>query len=238
MQPPRGPSKEDSETPSFIPALGEKSSERGIKLCVAESHIQVNEPSRWQIRSGHMRDLHDFERLALAQLDAAYNVAYWLVGNRADAQDVVQDAYLRAFRAFDSFTGEDIKPWLLTIVRNVAYRWLSVRKRTANVISLDSALSNFREDDQLPEMASEEPSAEDVLIGRAEQALVRSALTELAPAFREMIVLRELEGLSYQEIAKVMGIPLGTVMSRLARARDQLRDRLTQVIAKEDKNAL
>lgn len=187
-----------------------------------------------------MRTLHDFERLALAQLDAAYDVAYWLLRNRVDAEDVVQEAYLRAFKAFDSFAGgEDIKPWLLTIVRNVAYRWLSVRNRTANVISLDSALSNCRDDDdRVPEIASEEPSAEDVLIGRADQALVRCALAELPPAFREVIVLRELEGLSYQTIAKVMGIPLGTVMSRLARARDQLRDQLTQVIAKEDKNAL
>jgi RNA polymerase sigma-70 factor (ECF subfamily) len=88
------------------------------------------------------------------------------------------------------------------------------------------------------ELASEEPSAEDVLVGRAEQALVRAALAELPPAFREVIVLRELEGLTYQGIASVTGAPIGTVMSRLARARDQLRDRLTRLIAKEDKNAL
>lgn len=186
-----------------------------------------------------MHRLHEFERLALAHMDAAHNLAYWLVRNRDDAEDVVQDAYLRAFKAFDTFAGEDIRPWLLAIVRNVAYRWLSVRKRTANVIPIEGALAG-RDDRsaRVLELASEEPSAEDVLVGRAEQALVRAALAELPPAFREVIVLRELEGLAYRDIASVTDTPIGTVMSRLARARDQLRDRLTHLIAKEDKNAL
>jgi RNA polymerase sigma factor (sigma-70 family) len=186
-----------------------------------------------------MHTLPEFERLALAHMDAAYNLAYWLVRDRDDAEDVVQDAYVRAFRAYDTVVGEDIKPWLLTIVRNVAYRWLSVRKRDANVISLDGVLSG-RDDGDARELqiASEEPSAEDVLVGRAEQALVRAALAELPPAFREVIVLRELEALTYQEIATVTAVPIGTVMSRLARARDQLRDRLTQMMARETKDAL
>jgi RNA polymerase sigma factor (sigma-70 family) len=186
-----------------------------------------------------MHTLPEFERLALAHMDAAYNLAYWLVRDRDDAEDVVQDAYVRAFRAYDSVTGEDIKPWLLTIVRNVAYRWLSVRKRDANVISLDGAWSGRDGDDPAElQIASEEPSAEDVLVGRAEQALVRAALAELPPAFREVIVLRELEGLTYQEIASVTAVPIGTVMSRLARARDQLRERVTQMMARETKDAL
>lgn len=182
-----------------------------------------------------MSDLQQFERVALAHMPSAYNLAYWIVRNRADAEDVVQDAYLRAFRAFATCTGEDVKPWLLTIVRNVAYRWLSVRSRTANVVSIEDALS-ARHD--RPELASEEPSAEDLLIGRGEQAMVRRALGELPSAFREAIVLRELEGLSYQEIARVMDVPVGTVMSRLARARDQLRERLARLMAEENKDAL
>ncbi|MGK9230162.1 sigma-70 family RNA polymerase sigma factor [Inquilinus limosus] len=181
----------------------------------------------------------DFERLSLAHLDAAYNLAYWLLRDRDDAQDVVQDAYLRAFRAYDRLAGEDIRPWLLTIVRNVAYRRLSARKRTANVISFDSALPHRDdEDDRVLEVASEDPSAEDQLLSRADQRLVRSALAELPPIFREVIVLREFEGMTYQQIAGVTGAPIGTVMSRLARARDQLRDQLRPLLAQESRNAL
>lgn len=186
-----------------------------------------------------MTSLRDFERQSLAHMEAAYNLAYWLVRDRDDAQDIVQDAYLRAFRAYDRMTGEDMKPWLLTIVRNVAYRWLSVRKRSANVISFEGAVSGRDGDDErLLEVASEDPSAEDVLMSRADQGLVHGALAQLPPAFREVIVLRELEGLTYQEIASVTGVPIGTVMSRLARARDQLRERVKAVLAKETKNAL
>lgn len=187
-----------------------------------------------------MASLRNFEHLALVHMDAAYNLAYWLVRDRADAEDVVQDAYLRAFRAFDTLTGDDIKPWLLTIVRNVAYRWLSVRKRRTNVIPLDAVPPAFDRDEPGPvrEIASDAPSAEDVLLGRADQALVHRALAELPPAFRETIILRELEEMSYQDIARVTEVPIGTVMSRLARARDQLREQLTELMARENRNAL
>jgi len=185
-----------------------------------------------------MYGLEDFERVALPHMDAAYNLALWLVRSRADAEDVVQDAYLRAFRAFGTLTGGDVRPWLLTIVRNVAYRWLSNRSRGANVISLDGATGGRDDGVAVFEIASEEPSAEALLIGKGEQTLVLAALAQLPPAFREVIVLRELEGLSYQEISRVAGIPVGTVMSRLSRGRDQLREQLTALIAKEDKNAL
>lgn len=183
--------------------------------------------------------LKDFERLALAHMQAAYNLAFWLVRDRDDAQDVVQDAYLRAFRAYDHVISDDIKPWLLTIVRNVAYRWLSVRKRTANVISFEGALSaRGSEGERALDVPSEEPSAEDMLVSRAEQALIRNALAELPPVVREVIVLRELEGMTYREIADITNVPIGTVMSRLARAREQLRLALAQLLAKEAKNAL
>jgi RNA polymerase sigma factor (sigma-70 family) len=182
-----------------------------------------------------MKTGQDFERLALPHLDAAYNLAHWLVRNPADAQDVVQDAYLRAFRSFGQFAGGDIRPWLLTIVRNVAYRSLSVRKRSANVISIEDALSG-RDEKAPPALTSAEPTAEDVLVGEADAAAVRAALALLAPGFREVVVLRDMEGLSYQDIATVMNIPIGTVMSRLARARAQLRERLAP--RKEEKDAL
>jgi RNA polymerase sigma factor (sigma-70 family) len=186
-----------------------------------------------------MTSPRDFERQSLAHREAAYNLAYWLVRDPDDAQDIVQDAYLRAFRAFDRRTGDNVKPWLLTIVRNVAYRWLSVRKRSGNVISFEDALSGRAGEDERPlDVPSGEPSAEDVLMRRADQSLVRGALAELPPVFREVIVLRELEGLSYQEIAAVTGSPIGTVMSRLARGRDQLRERLRALLEKETKNAL
>ena len=186
-----------------------------------------------------MPRVDDFDTEALPHIDAAYNLAFWLVRNQADAQDVVQDAYLRAFKAYRQFQGGDIRPWLLTIVRNVAYRWLSVRKRSANVVSIEDAMTD-RDGNSRPafEPASEEPSAEDLLISGAERSLIRRALAELAPAFREVIVLRELEGLSYQDIAGVTGIPAGTVMSRLSRARAQLKDIVTGLMAKENQNAL
>lgn len=186
-----------------------------------------------------MTSLREFERQSLAHMDAAYNLAFWLVRDRSDAQDVVQDAYLRAFRAYERRTGDDIKPWLLTIVRNVAYRWLTVRRRSANVISFEGALSGRDgEDERMLEVPSDAPSAEDLLVSQADQGLVRAALAELPPMFREVIVLRELEGLSYQEIAGVTGAPIGTVMSRLARARDQLREHLRALLETETKNAL
>jgi RNA polymerase sigma-70 factor (ECF subfamily) len=186
-----------------------------------------------------MSEPQSFERLLLAHLDAAYNLAYWLLRDRDDAQDAVQDAYVRAFRARESVLGDDIKPWLLTIVRNVAYRWLSVRKRTANVISFEGALSARGNDgERTLDVPSDEPSAEDILVSRAEQALIRNALAALPPVVREVIVLRELEGMTYREIADITDVPIGTVMSRLARAREQLRLALTQLLAKEAKNAL
>jgi RNA polymerase sigma-70 factor, ECF subfamily len=180
-----------------------------------------------------------FEQCALPHLEAAHNLAYWLVRSRPDAEDIVQDAFVRAFRAFGTFRGGDIKPWLLTIVRNVAYRWLSVRKRASNVISIEEAFAP-RADDVAGEawIASEEPSPEALLIGAQERARVLTALGGLPPAFREVLVLREIEELSYGEIADIIGTPVGTVMSRLSRARGELRNRLGALIEKEEKNAL
>src|SRR5262245_22785581 len=180
-----------------------------------------------------------FEQCALPHLDAAHNLAYWLVRSRPDAEDIVQDAFVRAFRAFGTFRGGDIKPWLLTIVRNVAYRWLSVRKRASNVVSIEDAFGP-RADDGAGDawIASDEPSPEALLIGAQERARVLTALAALPPAFREVLVLREIEELPYGEIADIIGTPVGTVMSRLSRARAELRNRLSALIEKEEKNAM
>jgi RNA polymerase sigma-70 factor (ECF subfamily) len=173
----------------------------------------------------HLRAPQRFEQQALPHLDAAYSLAFWLMRDRADAEDVVQDAYVRALRGFDGFRGEAMRPWLLAIVRNVAWRALAVRRRaTNNVIPIEAAYSRTCEDDPEPmSIPSSEPSAETRLIEAGDRALLTRALDALTPLFREVLVLRELEEMSYGEIATVLGIPQGTVMSRLSRARAELR---------------
>jgi RNA polymerase sigma-70 factor (ECF subfamily) len=151
--------------------------------------------------------------------------------DRADAEDVVQDAYVRALRGFDGFRGEAIRPWLLAIVRNVAWRALAVRRRaTNNVIPIDAAWSRDGQDDPEPmAIASDEPSVETRLIEACDRALLTRALDAMTPLFREVLVLREIEEMSYAEIAIVLAIPQGTVMSRLSRARAELRQRFNEL---------
>lgn len=172
-----------------------------------------------------MRAPKRFEQQALPHLDAAYSLAFWLMRDRADAEDVVQDAYVRALRGFDGFRGEAMRPWLLAIVRNVAWRALAVRRRaTNNVIPIEAAFSRTGEDDPEPmSLASDAPSAETRLIEAGDRALLTRALDAVTPLFREVLVLREVEEMSYAEIATVLGVPQGTVMSRLSRARAELR---------------
>ena len=180
-----------------------------------------------------------FERLALPHMHAAYNLAFWLLRSRPDAEDVVQDAYLRAYRGFRDFRGEAMRPWLLKIVRNVAFRRLSDQKRTSNVISFDAAVTDsVTGSSSVLQLPVDGPSAEDRLIGAGDQAMVRQALAELAPIFREAIVLREIEAMTYREIAGVTGVPIGTVMSRLARARAELRKTLTRVMTRDETDAM
>jgi RNA polymerase sigma-70 factor (ECF subfamily) len=186
-----------------------------------------------------MSHLTDFERLALPHMDAPYNLAFWLVRSQSDAQDIVQESYLRAFRAFRSFAGPDIRPWLLAIVRNATYRWLGNRRRSANVISIDEAFGGHEGPEPAEaQIASEDPTPEAQLIGKVDRALVRTALEELPPIYREILVLREIEGLAYRGIAEVAGAPIGTVMSRLARGRKELRKALTRLMEKDESNAV
>src|SRR5580692_3671642 len=153
-----------------------------------------------------------FEQQALPHLDAAYSLAFWLMRDRADAEDVVQDAYVRALRGFDGFRGDAMRPWLLAIVRNVAWRALAVRRRaTNNVIPIEAAFARAGEADSEPlDIASDEPSAEARLIEAGDRAALHRALDAVTPLFREVLVLREIEAMSYAEIATVLGVPQGT----------------------------
>ncbi len=171
-----------------------------------------------------------FERLAMPHRNAAFNLAYWMLRNRDEAEDVVQDAYLRAFRAFPTFKGDAIKPWLLVIVRNAAYSALEARKRNNNVILLSDDLKS-RRDVEPPEMASGAPSPEAEVIAAGERQRLLSALAELPLKYRDIVVLREMEGLSYSEIAEITGTAIGTVMSRLSRGRAELRKALMRCMA-------
>ena len=156
-----------------------------------------------------------FEEVLLPHLDAAFNYARWLTKNDADAEDVVQDAYVRALRFFSSLRGEDARAWLLTIVRNT---WYGRFPRRAGRVGMTVADADVDADNRAD--ASLDPEAQMIQHQTVEQ--VRHALETLPADFREVLVLRELEGLSYKEIAVIVGIPLGTVMSRLARARERL----------------
>ena len=157
------------------------------------------------------------EESLLPHLDAAYNLARWLMGNDADAEDVVQDAFLRALAAGDQFRGGDQRAWLLTIVRNGCHS--SHRRQRVR------EAANFDEERHSDENAT--PSPERLAIDRERSRGLQRAIAALTPEFREVIVLRELEGLSYKEIADVVAAPMGTVMSRLSRARAQLQAALS-----------
>ncbi len=179
-----------------------------------------------------------FEQLAIVHMDAAYRLAFAILRARPDAEDAVQDAYLRAYRALHQLEGTDIKPWLLTIVRNVCYRRLQQRRGAGNVISLDEVMESRSAVATDPGLTSHLPSPEQAAVSTSEQALLAEAIGALTPVFREVIVLRELEELSYREIADIIGAPVGTVMSRLARARADLRTRMLRLMDRDDCHAV
>ena len=163
---------------------------------------------------------NQFDQAVTPHLDAAYNLARWLSGNDHDAEDIAQDAAIRAFRFLGGFRGTNSRSWFLTIVRNTAYSWLK-RNRPNAVVEVS--------EDELGEQ--EDPHArpgDAAAISKADANTLRSALEALPLPLREVIVLRELEGLSYKEIAEAADVPIGTVMSRLARARIQLQAIIAQ----------
>ena len=165
-----------------------------------------------------------FEEIALPHLGAAYNLARWLIHNDTDAQDIVQEAYLRAFKFFTGYHGGDSRSWLLTIVRNTCYTWLQQNRvlRSADPI-----------EDKLDELGMDHSDPEVLLLQSLDSQIVREALQELPVEFREVVVLREMEGFSYKEIANVIDIPIGTVMSRLKRGRNKLHALLVSRMGKE-----
>jgi RNA polymerase sigma-70 factor (ECF subfamily) len=163
-------------------------------------------------------DLISFEAMMLPYLDAAHNLARWLLRNEQDAQDVVQEAYLRAFKSFAGFHGSNGRPWLLTIVRNTSYTLL---KRN-HAVDLTTTF-----DEEIHGSGHESVSPATILEQSENAELIKEAMDELPVEFREILVLRHLEGLSYNEIAKIAQLAPGTVMSRLARARGKLKETLS-----------
>jgi len=168
-----------------------------------------------------------FEQMIMPHLDAAYNLARWLTRNDSDAQDVVQDAYLRAFKYFDSFEGQNPSAWLLAIVRNTCFTWMR-RNRPGEEVVNSEAIDEENAANAEPLLGGGSRSLatdpETLLIEGRDRAEVNALVARLPAEFREVIVLREIEDLSYREIADVVGIPIGTVMSRLSRARKLLHD--------------
>ncbi len=167
----------------------------------------------------------NFENSVLPHLDAAYNLARWLTRNDQDAEDMVQEAYLRAFRFFGGFRGGNTRAWLLKIVRNTCYTQLQNNRPQELATTFDEEIHSEDDGSMNPET---------LLLRSADSQLLRRALEELPMNFREVLVLHELEGLSYSEIAEVSNIRLGTVMSRLSRARERLRQSLTSLLSKDD----
>ena len=163
------------------------------------------------------------EALLLPHLDAAYNLARWLTRSASEAEDIVQDAMVRALKSLGGLRGNDARPWLLMIVRN-CYRTAAKRRAGTATVSLDATQDNdsVRMEAALATTAAD---PESMASNAAERRRLDALLAAMPPDFREVLVLRELEELSYREIADITGVPMGTVMSRLARARTLLKER-------------
>ena len=174
------------------------------EACVV-SNPEINPESRLRL----------FEEIILPHLNAAYNLARWLTRNEHDAQDVVQEAYLRAFRFFDSYKGGDGKSWLLEIVRNTCFTWRRREKRHLATGVFDEAAHTS---------SAHPPTQEEALVGAANRTILQNCIEGLPEEFREVLVMRDLEEMSYRQIAEVAGLPAGTVMSRLSRARKRLEE--------------
>jgi len=187
--------------------------------------------------SGHERrlsDMHDertasnvigsFDEVILPHLDAAHNFAHWLMRNSDDAEDVTQEAFLRAFRYFGTFRGGNARAWLLRIVRTTSFTWLNKNR----VRQFDTEF-----DEELHAGTGEAFSPEALLLNRADAQMVEQAIRQLPDRSREVLILREREGLSYREIADVIGVPMGTVMSTLSRARERFAHALNDLLSRQ-----
>lgn len=174
-------------------------------------------------------NVETFEQAVLPHLDAAYNLARWLVRNPHDAEDVVQESYLRARKFFGGYRGGDSRAWILKIVRNTSYSFLEKSRSRDEIVEFDETLHATE---------AGPPDAEAALLKSLDERILREALETLPPNFREVLILREVEGMSYKQIAEILDVPIGTVMSGLARGRTQLRDRLLKVKAREEQRGL
>jgi len=193
-----------------------ESSAKTVKFTILKKHQEPN--------AAQEHELASFEETMLPHMDAAHNLAKWLLRNEEDAQDVVQEAYLRAFKSFSGFHGSNGRAWLLTIVRNTSYTLLKKNR----AVDLTTTF-----DEEIHTAGHESVSPATVLEHSENAELIKEAMDELPVPFREILVLRHLEGLSYKEIADIAQIPPGTVMSRLARARAELKEYLAARISKE-----
>ena len=178
-----------------------------------------------QNSAGVLDDNALFRTVVMPYIDEAYRLARWLTANGTDAEDVVQDASLRAYRAIRSYAGGNPRAWLLSIVRNTAYSWLR-KNRPAMIVSVEDLEAVELEHARPGEIRDDTP--EDSLIAKVDADQLRAAIARLPAPFRETLVLRDIEGLDYREIAEATEVPIGTVMSRLARARRRLVEMLRQ----------
>jgi RNA polymerase sigma-70 factor, ECF subfamily len=185
-----------------------------MDLRLGRSH-QIDATDADSKQAGPRSRLELFEEIVLGHLDAAYNLARWLVRNEDDAQDAVQESCLRAFRFFESYKGGDGKAWLLAIVRNTCRTWQGRQNRRTGVVRFDEALHDG---------GCHAPDQEETIVREERIHVLRACIEALPADFREVLIMREMEEMSYREIADATGLALGTVMSRLSRARKRLEE--------------
>jgi RNA polymerase sigma-70 factor (ECF subfamily) len=197
----------------------------GVATPAGQAILQSRQHAVASRESGATGDASDarFQREMVSQLDAAYNFARFLSRDADAAQDIVQEAFLRAYRGFDGFQGGDARAWIFAIVRNCYHDWLLARRRKAR-LEVETSNDDGAAQKGIDDVASEDDDPETALLRRTDAATVRDVLGKLPRPSREMLVLREIEGLSYRQIADVASLPIGTVMSRLARARAQFQE--------------
>jgi RNA polymerase sigma-70 factor (ECF subfamily) len=209
--------------------------ERSLAALAPRKYVEpraVREPQAWQgdgARVSGSDDRTRFANVVTPHLADAYALARWLTGNRADAEDVVQDACLRAYRGIRNFSGGNARAWVLTIVRHTAYTWLGKNRPAALVVVDDlEAVEQAQNRGLMGDDGTGPETPEAALIAKADAARLEAAIATLPTSFRETLVLRDLQNMEYREIAQVTGVPIGTVMSRLARARRRVIDRIAK----------
>jgi len=180
------------------------------------------------------KDRQRFERLTMPHLQAAYNLALFLVKNTAEAEDIVQTAYLKAFEAFKQFTGNSAAAWIMTIIRNTAYTQLTKNKRQSNLVNFDEAVHHH----DLQSKPGIPLTPEESWNQHTSKSQINDCMNRLKAEYREALFLRDIEGYSYKEIADITQVPKGTVMSRLSRARENLQAMLIEQYSKAKKNEL